>query len=86
MHECSSIHWSLRVASTSSSGMPVNSGLKWDQFYYGTGHGCAGGTGSSTGCTGHTTSFCASTNSCWGTTGSTVGNGGLPSGILYHVR
>ena len=78
--------WVLRrCASTSSSGFPANSGLKWDQFNCGTGSGwtgyegrtgCVGGAGGCTGGTGGTTE---------GITGDGWGAGGPLSAISIYV-
>ena len=67
-----------RCASLSSSGLPVDSGLKCDQFNWGTGAGwigcvggmisCVGGAGSCKGGTGGTTG--GTTEGGWGTGGS----------------
>ena len=75
-----------RYASTSLSGLPANSGLKWNQFNWGTGarwidcvggiiH-CAGGAGSCTGGTGSTTG---------GTTGGSWGAGGPLSAMSNYI-
>ena len=72
-----------RYASTSLSGFPVNSGLKWDQCNCHTGPGCTGGTA---GCTG-------GAGCCVGGAGVTAGSawaagagydiGGPPLAILF---
>ena len=54
----------------SSSGLPVNSGLKWDQCNCGIGLGWNGGT---TGCAGGTACCAGGTGGCTGWTGGTVG-------------
>ena len=59
-----------RCVSTSSSGFPVNSGLKWDQFNCGIGPGCTGGAA---GCPGGTAV-------CVVGSGSTAGSGGASGG------
>ena len=62
-----------RCASTSSSGFPVNSGLKWDQFHCGIGPGC---TGRAAGCTGGTAGCVGDAGGCKGAAGSTAGSEG----------
>ena len=72
-----------RCASTSSSRFPANSGLQWDQFYYGIGPGLTAGTagwvGGVGGCMG----------GARGPTGSAAGGGcgagGLSSATIIHV-
>ena len=64
-----------RCDSTSSSDLPANSGLKWDQFNCGTGPGWTGGI---TGCVGRTTGCAGVAGSC---TGGTVGTTGGVTGV-----
>ena len=61
-----------RCVSTLSSGLPANSGLKWDQFNCGIGPDW---TGRTTGCVGGT-AHCAG-----GAGGCTGGTGGITGGI-----
>ena len=56
----------LRCASASSSGLPVNSGLKWDQFNCGIGPDLTGGT---TGCVDGTMGCAGDAAGCTGGTG-----------------
>ena len=73
-----------RCTSPSSSGFPVNSDLKWDQFNIGIGPGWAGGIA---GCTGGTAGCGGGTGGCTGGTGGAAGDGwgagGPPSAFLF---
>ena len=86
-NECVSIQSLVlrRWASASSSGLPMNSGLKWDQFNWGIGSGwigCVGGTigcgGGAGGCTG------GAGGTTGGLTGSGWGAGGPPTAMSIH--
>ena len=75
-----------KCASVSSSGLPVNSGLKWGQFNWGIGPGWIG-------CADWTTVYAGGASYCTGGAGGTTGDitvggwgaGGPPSTIAIYV-
>ena len=75
-----------RYASTSLSGLPVNSGLKWDQFNWGIGAGWIGCAGETIGCVGGADSCTGGTGgTTGGVTGHVWGAGGPPSPMSNYI-